>query len=277
MKYKSKLQAIMSTSLTSGLDGLRLDSAIRSGDGSQPSPIAMDLSQDPRSDELKAKIGHLFDRYHRLYEEFETYAAAVEDNRKLAKIQNPVEYRSLRNDLKSELGFLRKLTSPTLSEKKTQQYIASSNLPYFEALWDAAKRSTGLIHFRKYYWWMKKSPGNTQNNRKEAAQGKTSAIVDVVADEGREWVRVSTMPEKRLLIDLAKLGWRNDSDSEDEDEDMPDAQESIRDDEDDEDEIEIVRTARDLARAARANPIRGRPPSIHFILTRIEAGKTKGN
>jgi hypothetical protein len=39
--------------------------------------------------------------------------------------------------------------------------------------------------------------------------------------------------------------------------------------------VDIVKSARELARAAKANPIRGRPPKVHFVLTRIIAGKTK--
>lgn len=77
---------------------------------------------------------------------------------------------------------------------------------------------------------------------------------------------------KRIIFDLAKLGWVNDSDS---DSDVPDARPLDWDDEDDEDQIDVVRNARELARAARANPVQGRPPKVRFVLTRIVAGKMK--
>jgi hypothetical protein len=90
-----------------------------------------------------------------------------------------------------------------------------------------------------------------------------------------EWIRVSTVSEKRILFDLAKLGWMNDSDSDSgSDGDLPNARADIEDDEDDEDQVDVVRHARELARAARANPVRGRPPKVHFVLTRVVTGKT---
>jgi hypothetical protein len=87
-----------------------------------------------------------------------------------------------------------------------------------------------------------------------------------------EWIRVSTTSEKRLLFDLAKLGWQNDSDS---DEEMDDAPPVSWEDEDDDDQVEIVKNARELARAARANPMRGHAPKVRYVLTRITSGKLK--
>ena len=88
-------------------------------------------------------------------------------------------------------------------------------------------------------------------------------------------MRIATTSEKRLLFDLAKLGWQNGSD--DEDDDMPDASAMNWDEngEEDEDQVDIVKNARGLARAARANPVRGHPPKVRFILTRIIAGRSK--
>jgi hypothetical protein len=188
-----------------------------------------------------------------------------------------VRYRSLRNDMRNELAFLEKISGSTMDEEKARHYIVSSNLLYYEALWGAAKRSMGLQSFRKYFFWdrhrgpaCKSTTKGASLAKKSHSKNKTSALVDIVAEEGTEWIRVSTVSEKRILFDLAKLGWVNDSDSED-DEDMA---EPPQDDDDGEDQIDVVRNARDLARAARANPIRGRPPKVRFVLTRISAGKT---
>lgn len=108
--------------------------------------------------------------------------------------------------------------------------------------------------------------------RKGAKKGKSSALVDIVAADGMEWIRVSTTSEKRLLFDLAKLGWQNDSDS---DEEMDDGSRSNWEDEDDDDQVEIVKNARELARASRANPMRGHAPKVRYVLTRIISGKLK--
>lgn len=183
--------------------------------------------------------------------------------------------------MRNELAFLQKLVGTDMDEEKARNYIVSSNLLYYEALWGAAKRSHGLQSFRKYFFWDRhKAPAGKHTtkglslSKGSQAKNKTAALVDIVAEEGSEWIRVSTVSEKRILFDLAKLGWVNDPDS-DEDEDMIDAR-SIDDDEDDDDEdqVTVVQNARQLARAAKANPIRGRPPKVRFVLTRVVAGQS---
>lgn len=235
----------------------------------------MDLDTDATSVsggiDLDVTVQNLIDRCKTLYDEVETYVAAVVAKQKQTRVQHPVEYRNLRNDFKNELAFLNKIAGTNMDEEKARHFIVSSNLLYYEALWGAAKRSASLQAFRKYFYWDKKGR-NTTKGKGGASKGKTNALADIVADEGGQWLRVSTLSEKRLLFDLAKLGWMNDSDSDD---DMPDARPACEDDDDDEDQVDIVRNARQLARAARANPIRGRPPKVHFVLTRIVAGKTK--
>ncbi|KAG9191426.1 hypothetical protein G6011_09514 [Alternaria panax] len=237
-----------------------------------------DKRPTPRA-ELEVTIQGLVARGNHLNNEVETYIAAVLEKQRFGKVYNPVEYRNLRNDMRNELAFLKKLAVSNMDEEKARHYIVSSNLLYYEALWAAAKRTSGIQSFRKYFFWNRhKAPAGKKTTKgvslaKGGSQGvknKTSALVDIVAEEGAEWVRVSTVSEKRILFDLAKLGWVNDSDS-DEDDDMPAPPE---DDDDDEDQIDVVRNARDLARAARANPVRGRPPKVRFVLTRISAGTT---
>ncbi|KAF1921642.1 hypothetical protein BDU57DRAFT_510560 [Ampelomyces quisqualis] len=220
--------------------------------------------------DVEVTVQNLIDRCKSLYDEVETYVAAVVAKQKLTRAQHPVEYRNLRNDFKNELAFLKKINSANMNEDKARHFIVSSNLLYHEALWSAAKRSSGLQAFRKYFYWDKRGKNMTKG-KAGVSKGKTNALADIVASEGAEWLRVSTLSEKRLLFDLAKLGWMNDSDS---DEDMPDAK-PVDEDDDDEDQVDIVKNARQLARAARANPFRGRPPKVHFVLTRIVAGKTK--
>jgi hypothetical protein len=135
----------------------------------------------------------------------------------------------------------------------------------------------------RYYFWRKEQGVKGLSLQKgmsiaksNKTKGRSAALVDIVAAEGTEWVRVSTLSEKRLLFDLAKLGWQNDSDSDvEENEDMADASATNWEDDDDEDQVDIVKNARDLARAAHANPIRGHSPKVRFVLTRIYSGKVK--
>ncbi|KAF1933285.1 uncharacterized protein M421DRAFT_415629 [Didymella exigua CBS 183.55] len=230
-------------------------------------------------EDLEATVQSLINRCTTLYEEVGTYIEAVIERQKITKVQHPVEYRNLRNDFKNELAFLKKIVNSGKTEEKVRHFIVSSNLTYYEALWGAAKRSRGLQAFRKYYFWDRhKAPAGKRTlkglslGRGGVGKCKTAALVDIVADEGREWIRVSTVSEKRIIFDLAKLGWVNDSDS---DNDMPDARSTDWEDEDDEDQVDVVRNARELARAARANPVQGRPPKVRLVLTRIVAGKMK--
>ncbi|KAF1847260.1 uncharacterized protein K460DRAFT_363361 [Cucurbitaria berberidis CBS 394.84] len=240
---------------------------------------ATSVSNDSTTD-LEATIQALVERGKILHDEVETYVAAVLAKQKTAKFQNPVEYRNLRNDMKNELVFLKKIAgSSEMDEEKARHYIVSSNLLYYEALWNAAKRFSGLQSFRKYFFWDRHTAPAGKHTTKglslakgSQAKSKTAALVDIVAEEGSEWIRVSTVSEKRLLFDLAKMGWMNDSDS---DEDMPNTQSSNWEEDDDDDQVGVVKNARELARAARANPIRGRPPNVHFVLTRIVTGKTQ--
>lgn len=239
---------------------------------------------DPNDDDsqtvsIEASIQEHVQRAKVIHEEVEAYVEAVLARQKLAKTQHPVEYRNLRNDMKNELIFLRRIAGTNMDTEKARHYIVSSNLLYYEALWSAAKRSSGLQSFRKYFFWNRHTAPAGKHTIKglslakgSQAKGKTAALVDIVAEAGMTWIRVSTVSEKRLLFDLAKLGWVNDSDSDD---DMPDAITSNRDDDsDDDDQVDVVKNARELARAARANPIRGRPPRVHFVLTRVAIGKT---
>lgn len=163
--------------------------------------------------------------------------------------------------------------------------MTGSNLLYHEALWATAKRSSGLVGFRKYFFWGKgdntkahslaKGPRTSKSN---SSKETDAALVDIVAEEGTQWIRVSAKSSKRLLFDLAKLGWQNDSDS---DEDMIDAPNhnppnpTAANGDDDEDEVGLVKCARNLARAAAANPIRGHPPRVLFVLTRIQSNSLK--
>jgi hypothetical protein len=218
-------------------------------------------------------VDALIERCETLHEEVEQYVAAVETSQRQAKIPYQVEFRTLRSDFKNELAFLQKLKSANHPPEKARHYAVSSNLLYYEALWAAAKRSSGLLAFRKYFYWNRQK-GQTKNgvsfSKGSGVKGKTSALVDIVAADGMEWIRVSTTSEKRLLFDLAKLGWQNDSDSE-----VEDAAPTNWEDEDDDDQVEIVKSARELARAARANPMRGHAPKVRYILTRLASGKLK--
>jgi hypothetical protein len=100
--------------------------------------------------------------------------------------------------------------------------------------------------------------------------------VDIVAQNGLEWVRVCSSTEKKLLFDLAKLGWQNDSES-DSEEDFDSANNTSGSSKiiDGDDSLELLRDAHKLAHAAQANPLRGQTPKVRFVMTRVSSGRVK--
>lgn len=87
-----------------------------------------------------------------------------------------------------------------------------------------------------------------------------SIVVDVVAQEGLEWIKVSSKTEKRIIWDLAKAGWVGDSSDEESEDD------SISDDDDPEGLLKQVEA---LKKASLATRVRYQHPKIRLVLPRI--------
>ncbi|RAL14659.1 uncharacterized protein BO97DRAFT_317400, partial [Aspergillus homomorphus CBS 101889] len=243
----------------------------------------------------------------------------------LAQTQrNPqiVEVRSLRSSVLSELRTLEKLDAQvqeveaaaaaaaegsgtfdddigTRDEVRSRlgHALRSSNLPFYEAVWAIARGScSGLVAFGKRFYW---GSGAGDGEGKDGATGKggmgkkrasrdkkKSVFVDIVADDGEEWVKVSTISETRLLFEMAKKGWEADG-SEDEDGDAGgqprtvlrnyasgDGGEGEGDEDDDDDEIELVKLARDMRKAADVTRVRYKTPRLRFVIPKIEEGSS---
>lgn len=116
------------------------------------------------------------------------------------------------------------------------------------------------------------SPSDESNCKARRANAKSKRVdVDVVADDGAEWIKVSLMSEKHLLYDMAKEGWDfEDQDSTPSEEDDTSARSSQR--------TEIAslplhRTAMSLLAAAGTKWIRYRHPRVRIILPRIRLGR----
>lgn len=112
--------------------------------------------------------------------------------------------------------------------------------------------------------------------KRPSEPNKASVLVDIVAQGGLEWVKVSTVTETRLLFDLAKAGWEaadssSDASSENEDGGGFSAPNLVADGHSSpsNSSIELVRLAAHLQRASRANLLRYRSPSIRFVLPKI--------
>lgn len=203
------------------------------------------------------------------------------------KAEKGVEIRHFRNHLTTECKSLQKVCSNRNSfssyareltpafqlveldpkAPRTVHNLRSSNLPFYSAVWNAAKNSSGVVALEKRFYWP-----SSQSQRKENDDGKPqkarqkqfSALVDVVSQNGSEWIKVSSMTEKRIFFDLAKAGWAGDSSSEDE-----------RSEDDDDEPEGIMKQAEALFKASRATRVRYHHPHVRFVLPKITRGRSK--
>ncbi|GKZ33068.1 hypothetical protein AbraIFM66950_002843 [Aspergillus brasiliensis] len=212
--------------------------------------------------------------------------------------RNPqvVEVRSLKSNVLSELRTLEKLDARVrklvdagkgdgdntdgdrsaddeTAARRLVHTLKSSNLPFYEAVWAIAKNTCrGLVAFGKRFYWGDDGGGGA-SGKKSGMDKKKSVFVDIIADDGEEWVKVSTVAESRLLFEMAEKGWEAGSESDEEGE----ARTVLRnhddeEDDEDEDEIELVKLAKDLRCAADATRVRYRHPRLRFVAPRIHEG-----
>ncbi|OAX83881.1 hypothetical protein ACJ72_01758 [Emergomyces africanus] len=222
-----------------------------------------------------------------------------------AKTNTPINARAADEDEDDKAG-------QDEAEIRVLHSLRSSNLPFYSSVWSAGKSTcTGLVAFSKRFYWYKvkrtASPGSrgdmtegsvTPTSTKDLERSisglhvspdarsaveenlnkglqKRSVLVDIVADNGEEWVKVSTVTPSRLLFELAKRGWEMGCDSASEDGEEHFRLQNDDDDSDDEDEdaIELVRLATDMKKAAALVRVRYKHPRIRFVLPKIVEGK----
>ncbi|KAJ5874260.1 uncharacterized protein N7529_002690 [Penicillium soppii] len=206
-------------------------------------------------------------------------------------LRNPqlVDVRQFRTNVHTESKILQKLgkqieeavanTGPQDDpdvEMRLVHALRSSNLPFYQAVWKIAKGScSGLLALGKR--------GETKATLREKVKGmqpekqpnkdkRKSVLVDIVADDGEEWVKVSNISENRLLFEMAEKGWDCDSDEEWSDDGKGRTVLQNSDDEDDDDELELIKLAQDLRKAANATRVRYKHPRPRVVIPRIEEG-----
>lgn len=160
---------------------------------------------------------------------------------------------------------LGQLSNSDPAAPKTAHTLRSSNFPFYAAVWDVAKGCTGVVAIEKRFHWPStaKPEGGHQEKRDPGPRDRRSnVLVDVVAQDGLEWVKVSTLTEKRILFDIARAGWVGDSSS---DEDYDSDKASTEDDEPE----GLLKQAESLVKASRATRVRYRHPEIRIVLPKI--------
>ncbi len=119
--------------------------------------------------------------------------------------------------------------------------------------WDAIKRCHGLVALRRQF--------SLSDNR------RLSPAVDAVVADGAEWLKVCIMTERKLIRQMAEEGWHPDDSDSDESSDSDDGDSEGN-------AVGIVRMVAQLAKAARLNRYRSRPPRVRVYLPNIVEGSS---
>ncbi|KAL4968862.1 uncharacterized protein BDV14DRAFT_131995 [Aspergillus stella-maris] len=165
----------------------------------------------------------------------------------------------------------------SVNDLRTLHALKSSNLPFYEAVWSIAKQScSGLVAFgKRFYFDVQGDKGKDSNKGKGK---RKSVFVDIVADDGEEWVKISTISETRLLFEMAKKGWEGGSESEGEDGEERTVLRNYdgdgEDSDEDDDEIELLKLAADMKKAASLVRVNYKTPRLRFVIPKIEEGAT---
>ena len=260
-------------------------------------PILVDSSGSTH-ESVGALCATLLPRARRLSEEVISYQAYLTERAQADK----VDLRRFKSNIQTELESLERLGEALSRNAKDVwrrdqdggevdsqlHMLHSSNLPFYEAVWAVSKSCIGVTALAKRIHWhrlsrdrtcLREGPGFSTNKpglvpgkrHASAPQQKKDILIDIVAENGMEWVKVSTVTEKRLLFDMAKEGWEAYDDHSDS------ASDTIK-------ECQfrgrargsglgLVRMAEDMEEAALAVRIHYRHPKIRFILPNIQEGK----
>ncbi|KAI1446690.1 hypothetical protein F5Y02DRAFT_55464 [Annulohypoxylon stygium] len=206
--------------------------------------------------ELQRFITHVEEAYSDYFQHMPTYV-----------------HSSYSSELRTEMESLEKnLTDLQSSNPKGLNHAQSSNLVFFESIWETAKKSRDIVRLRCAVFTgpFKKqilAPGTrivrTQGQSQSTKSG--SLIIDVVADGGHSWYKVSSMTNKRVLFDLAKeaIYWEDSDDDEN-----GDAEAATQDYSD----VPLIKLAKTLANTAQGYRIQSKSPTTFLILPRIQEG-----
>ena len=178
--------------------------------------------------------------------------------------EHAVDLRQFHAPIVSKLKSLQKLSEGDQDAEKTIHTLESSNLPFYAAIWEAAKASRALVLLHKRFYWDAKP---TRDSKKAAE--RRFALVDIVAYDGGEWIKVSTVTEHRLLFELAKAQWE-EADSSDSDDEHETSGPNDKDPPIDfVERMDLVRSADDLQRASQMHRIRYSNPRVRIVLPKI--------
>lgn len=205
----------------------------------------------------KLHLKSILDRCRLLQDEVEAFEAQI---RKLKRVDR-IEIRPLQSAIKADLKSVSKIDASKCNEEQLTQKLRSSNSGFYCTVWHVAKQCAGVTaFFRQFADERHEKAGPREKKR-------PTSCVDIVADDGATWIKVATVTERTLLFDIAKQGWELGSSSSD-----GEGPSRPRDDDDD-DDVPLLKTAKELCKAAQANRFRYQHPHVRIVLTNIREGR----
>ncbi|KAH8097082.1 hypothetical protein BXZ70DRAFT_1009396 [Cristinia sonorae] len=144
--------------------------------------------------------------------------------------------------------------------------MPSTNAPYLIAVWNEVLLAPPPVIG---IWSTFSETGAVALPRRRGGRKDEGIRVDVVADGGKRWIRVNTIKNSKLLAEFRELdSYLTDSDD-DFDDESSNVRPSLRQVEFDN---SVLRMARPIVAAAKANPITGTSdtPTITMQLTRLD-------
>lgn len=229
-------------------------------------------------------------RANTLLQELKAFEAHVKSHKKEKEVEIRVFKRGIESELKGlqNIATYFKLEEPSDSPTHKSSDIASphlhvlksSNLPFYESIWKVAKTCSRVTALSKRFYSKQRDesglskhrgvPNVTGKPEDSKRQNQKGVLVDVVASNGLEWIKVSTISERKLLFDIAKEGWESytaeasDDDSNGSQTDSADR--SPR-------QLELVRLAHELQAASNCARVQFQHPRIRFVLPKLREGQ----
>ncbi|EPS42458.1 hypothetical protein H072_3557 [Dactylellina haptotyla CBS 200.50] len=207
----------------------------------------------------------------------------------------PIELRHFKNAIQVEQRLLEALSYKTPTDR-TLHSLRSSNLKFLESVWSVAKTCSGLqVIFRTVYLFDHPPddvPKLRGKDKKQLKRKKSPVQVDIIAQNGLEWIKVANLSEKRLNTEFAKARWeaegfRDGSEDESGDDgdychsptELPPASgpetdksslsKMITDFQHDSDAFSLVKSARSMVQAAQQTRVQYLHPEITIVLPNI--------
>ncbi|TFK46216.1 hypothetical protein OE88DRAFT_1739668 [Heliocybe sulcata] len=196
----------------------------------------------------------------------EYHAAVVDDSYEPGEERTQVilpGLAKLKESVKRDMEAIEKSLSGCSSLERKDEYRLSTNAPYLLAVWHgclSARHPIAAVsqHFQH-------GPGIVSNPSEREAK------VDIVANGGRDWIRINTITATRLMYEFRELdAYISDSSS-----DASDPSGGIGPDSTTQDpapEVSLIRMAKSLVAASRANPLpllKGEDPEFPTVTIRL--------